>query len=183
MRALTPVRRLVRSLGFVTGLRRSVRAVPELLEGLLVLPRLADHLERVVHNTDVLRPMAADLSRVAANTDHLSAIAAHPSGLVTNTAVLPDMRSELIVMWGAIVDLGGDTGQLGEYVSKLVSLEQSVPPVLPVLRDVDAKLTRLMEIIEPLAGASSRLGRFADRLPSRSGAHANGRHNGSTSAR
>ena len=145
-----------------------------MLDAVLVLPRLADALDEVVTNTGRLVHISADLHRVARNTDYLAAIANHTDRLVDNTLVLPRTHSELIVMRAAIVEMQGSTSAMATDVSKLVGLESAVPPLLPLLREVDGGVHRLTEILEPLSGATSRVGRLVERLPNRT-ASQNGR--------
>jgi hypothetical protein len=161
MSVLRPLRRLVRGVG------RTVTVVPRALNAVLVLPRLSQQLEEVVRNTNNLAVISSELRRVAANTDHLSAVAEHTDRLVENTVVLPKTHSELVVMQAAIVEMQGNTSTMATDLSKLVCVESAVPPLLPLLREVETGVGRLTEILEPLSGATSRLGRFAERLPSR----------------
>jgi hypothetical protein len=163
--SLLRVPRLLRPV--VRQLGRGATLLPRALNAVLILPRLADQLEQVVANTDRLSVISSELHRVALNTDNLTAVADHTGRLVDNTLLLPRTHSELLVMQAAIVEMQGSTSAMATDVSKLVRLESAVPPLLPLLREVDGHVGRLTEILEPLSGATSRVGRFADRLPSR----------------
>jgi hypothetical protein len=68
----------------------------------------------------------------------------------------------------------GSTSAMATDVSKLVGLESAGPPLLPLLRQVDGGVHRLTEILEPLSGATSRVGRLVERFPNRT-ASQNGR--------
>lgn len=172
MSRLLRVPRLLRPVA--RGIGRGVTIVPRALNAILILPRLAEQLDQVVTNTDRLPLISGELRRVALNTDHLTAIADHTDRLVTNTIVLPRTHSELVVMRAAIVEMQGSISGMATDVSKLVGLEASVAPLLPLLREVDGGVSRLTEILEPLSGATSRVGRLTDRLPSRTASY-NGR--------
>jgi hypothetical protein len=156
------------------GIRRSLIKAPRALDAVLVLPRLAEALDELVRKTDHLQHISADLRRVALNTDQLTAIASHTDRLVDNTLVLPRTHSELVGMQAAIIEMQSSTSAMATDVSKLVGLESAVPPLLPLLREVDGGVHRLTEILEPLSGATSRVGGLADRLPGRT-ASQNGR--------
>jgi hypothetical protein len=168
MKLLDLVRRAVREVG------GTFAVIPRALDAVLTLPRLSAQLEEVARNTGALSSISADLRRVASNTDNLMTVAHHTDRLVANTAVLPRTHSELIVMQAAIVRMQGSTAAMADDLSKLVCLESAVPPLLPLLRDVDGSVHRLSEILEPLSGATSRLGRVTERLPARA-APTNGR--------
>jgi ABC-type transporter Mla subunit MlaD len=171
---LSPLLRLAagagRTVGAVRRIRRTLTTVPSALEAVLVLPTLADHLERVASNTDHLPTLSAQLDRVVANTDRLSLVAAHTERLAANTATLPETQTELIAMRAAIVRMHADTSSMAGDVSRLVSLEHAVPALAPMLADVESTVRRLAEVAEPLQGAAMRFGRLADRLPNRGGA-------------
>lgn len=157
-----------------TGVRRTIAVVPRALEAVLVLPRLSSLLEEVARNTSDLPTISEQLAQVAHNTDALAAVSHHTDRLVENTTVLPETHAELIAMRAAIVEMRANTSTMATDLSDLATLEQTVPPLVPLLADVDETVRRLAEVVEPLSGATARVGRFAGRLPSR-GAPSNGR--------
>lgn len=104
--------------------RRSVALVPEVLEAVLVLPRLHDRLTVV--------------------------------GI--QTATLIDMQAE-------IERMRGDT-------ASLPAINQNLERVAVLLESVDANTTavdQLAQVMLPLQGAATRVGRMADRWPPRGG--------------
>ena len=174
---MIPVRRLLRAVSgarrTLVGARRTLEVVPRAIESILVLPHLARQLDQIVANTDVLPTISDQLGRVVSNTDHLTGMAADTGRLVDNTTFLPETHAELIVMRAAIVEVQGSTSAMSGDLSKLIGLEQAVPSIIPLLEDVDGTVRRLAEVMEPLQGATLRVGRLTDRLPSR--ASVNGR--------
>ncbi len=150
-----------------TGVRRTIAVIPRALDAVLVLPSLSERLDEVARNTSDLPTISEQLARVVRNTDALAAISDHTGQLVENTIVLPRTHSELIVMQAAIIEMQQSTSAMATDLSSLACVEQGVPSLVPLLQDVDESVRRLTEIIEPLSGATARVGRFAGRLPSR----------------
>jgi len=136
----------------VVAAREAVAALPDVVKAILILPTLAQQLERVSRNTDALPGMVEQLERIGADT-----------------SVLPEMRDEFVVVRSTVVRMQGDTETIAAEMPKLVVLEKSLPGMVPMLEGIDRSVHRLADIAEPLDSAARRLGRFNDRLPQRNG--------------
>ena len=177
MRPLFPIIRwaklIGRGAGAIARVPRSLTALPRALEAILVIPTMSEQLAQVVHNTASLPMLSLQLDQVVANTNALTLVAANTTRLVEHTSVLPQTQTELLVMQAAIVEMQANTSAMAGDVSRLVKLEQAVPALVPMLEDVETTVRRLAEVAEPLEGVAARVGRFADRWPTRH-AHLNG---------
>ena len=153
-------------LGLPTQVVATAASVPDLVAAVRVLPRLSEQLDRIAEGTDALPEMRTAILRLA-----------------EDASVLPDVHREIGAMTRATTAMERHTSSISETVPALVTLEESLPGLVPVLGDLTALIERLQgslgqlerkvhtlaDVAEPLQGAAERVGRIADRLPRRRG--------------
>ena len=96
---LVPVRHALRA---VRATRRTVEAVPDLVEAILVLPTLSQQLERVAFATATLPEMHAEIARLRGDT-----------------AALPVMDARLAQLVEMAVPLQGAATRIGRFADRL----------------------------------------------------------------
>jgi hypothetical protein len=128
----------------VRGLFQSaVVASMQAVDVLLALPRIALALERIADAAD-------DVRRLADVTPAIEAIA----GLATEAKRLigdPARYEEFMAAIAALIRLGEAAATIG--------------PLGEAVRQLNTAAAALTTTVSPLQGASERLGRFVDRLP------------------
>jgi ABC-type transporter Mla subunit MlaD len=135
----------------------SLVVLPEVLNGLRVLPDILERLERIAETTEALPELNETLREVS-----------------QHTAALPEVREQVREVTKATVVMEGHTAQILETIPSLSALEESLPAFATGLEELtvlltqfEATVSRLAVVVEPLQGAAERFGRFADRLPRR----------------
>jgi hypothetical protein len=93
--------------------RRTATAVPHVIDAVLVLPRLAEHLEVVAFQTATLADMHAELARVGRNTgvlptvdERLAHVEAALAEIACNTEGVQDLANVALPLHGAAQRFG-----------------------------------------------------------------------------
>jgi hypothetical protein len=87
-------------------------------------------------------------------------------GVVRSVAVVPRLVDAVLVMPDMLAELRAVRAD----TASLPSIEDELAAIRLLLIDVEANtdaVERLAEVAVPLAGAATRVGRFADRIPQR----------------
>ena len=107
---LAPLRRVA---GAWRGVRRSAELVPEALEAVLLLPRVASQLEVISLQTATMPEMHAEVARMRSNTAHLPQIdetlervATLLSRVEDNTAAVEQLAEVMLPLEGAALRVG-----------------------------------------------------------------------------
>jgi NifB/MoaA-like Fe-S oxidoreductase len=126
-------------------------AVPEVLNGLRVLPEILERLEQIAETTKSLPELNETLKQVS-----------------EHTAGLPEVREQVRYVTEATVSMERHTASIKETIPSLAALEQSLPAFATGLDELTQLLTEFERTLSRLLVAVEPLGRLAGRLPRRS---------------